>query len=148
MSDFCAVLAIKGNCPSRRVEYINPTRTLDIDATLSLFHLDSTTYTIDHLLAQALPSPLHTRTHYRTHKHLFNNVVLSIPEGRDQADSGRMLVSPGRSSDPLIILIDFSSRPQQMRHQVLPRLRLRSLFVPWTMHLRRVPEQEDRGGRL
>jgi hypothetical protein len=38
---------------------------------------------------------------------LVNNVVLSIPEGRDQADSGRMLVSPGRSSDPLIILIDF-----------------------------------------
>lgn len=107
VSEFCAVLAIKGNCPSRRVEYINPTRTLDIrrnSITTLSSRLDNS-----HNRSSSCSSKLITNTHKPPPKTqtLFNNVVLSIPEGRDQADSGRMLVSPGRSSDPLIILIDF-----------------------------------------
>jgi hypothetical protein len=52
--------------------------------------------------------PYHTQTRTQL-KNTYDqqHVVLSVPEGRDQANSGRMLVSPGRSSDPLIVLIDF-----------------------------------------
>ena len=65
VSEFCAVLAIKEHFPSR---IYKPYKVFGYRATLSLFHLDSTTHTIDHLLAQANLSPIHTNLH-RKHKH-------------------------------------------------------------------------------
>jgi hypothetical protein len=89
MSEFCAVLAMKGNCPSRIYKPYKDLGHRRNSISLSS-RLDNS-----HTRSSSCSSKLITNTHKpppKTQTHI-NNVVLSIPEGRDQADSGRMLVS-------------------------------------------------------
>jgi hypothetical protein len=107
-SSECAVFAIKGKHPEvPKVEYINrDARQLYHFDCLSALHqrLTLTTHnSINRLLLKQTLHTLHTNT--TNDQYLHNNVVLSIPKGRDQADSRRMLVSPHQSHLEALLFI-------------------------------------------